>query len=164
MKKAVILLFVLFAATQTYAQVEKFKALMIYQVALNTKFTANKSSGDFVIGVKDNPALFKMLTGLAAAKKIGTRTMKVKAVSSAGDAADCNIVFVSPGDIAAFADPCKASNTLLYTEDAGSCTKGAQVSFFIGGDSKPKFEISESNMKAAGLTPSGKLLAMGKKV
>lgn len=164
MKKAVILLFVLFAATQTYAQVEKFKALMIYQVALNTKFTAAKSSGDFVIGVKDNPALLKMLTGLAGAKKIGARTIKVKAISSSGDAAGCNIVYVAPGDINAFTAACKSANTLLYSENEGSCGNGAQVSFFIGGDNKPKFEISEGNMKAAGLTPSGKLLAMGKKV
>ena len=151
------------ATSVGYSQVEKFKALMLYQVAINTKFAGAKSSGDFVIGVKDNPKVLAVLTALAKAKKVGAQTIKVKAISGAGDAAGCNIVYVPTGDAAAFKSACESGKTLLYSEGSGTCGKGAGVAFFIAGG-KPKFEISEANMKATGCKPSQKILAMGTKV
>lgn len=163
MKKFAVLSLLVLATFVGYSQVEKFKALMVYQVAINSKFDAGKSSGDFIIGVKDNPKVLAVLTALSKAKKVGTRAIVVKAISGAGDAAGCSIVYVSTGDAAGFKGACEAGKTLLYSEGEGTCGKGAGVSFFIGGG-KPKFEISPDNMKACGVTPSGKLLAMGKKV
>jgi len=163
MKKIAILSLFLLASFVGYSQVEKFKALMLYQVAINTKFSGAKASGDFVIGVKDNPKVLAVLTALAKAKKVGSQTIVVKSISGSGDAAGCNIVYVPTGDAAGFKGACESGKTLLYSEGAGTCGNGAGVSFFINGG-KPNFEISESNMKATGCTPSAKILGMGKKV
>ena len=162
MKKAILLSAFMFTSVFGFSQIDKFKAMFIYHAAINTNFPAAKSSGDFVIGVNDSPGLLKMLTGLAKAKKVKGRKIVVKAIGGAGDAAGCSIVFVPNAKVGAFKDACNSGNTLLYTEGAGGCGIGAQISFFIDGK-KPNFEISKSNMSGAGLTPSGKILGMGKK-
>jgi hypothetical protein len=163
MKKAILLSVFMFTSVFGFSQIDKFKAMFIYHAAINTNFSSDKSSGDFVIGINDSPGLLKMLTGLAKAKKVKGRKIVVKAINGPADAAGCNIVFVPTVKISSFKDACIAGKTLLYSEGSGGCATGAQISFFIDGK-KPNFEISKANMGAAGLTPSGKILAMGKKV
>ena len=162
MKKIAILSLFMLASFVGYSQVEKIKALMIYQVATQVKFTGAKASGDFVIGVKDDAKVLGYLKAISGSKNIGGRKIVVKEITGAGDAAGCNIVFVKSGDAAAFKGACESGKTLLYSEDAGTCGKGAGISFFVAGG-KPKFEISEANLKACGVTPSAKLLTMGTK-
>lgn len=164
MKKTVLFLALVTLVNVGFAQVDKFKALLIYQTSMMTKFPAAKESGDFVIGVYKSPATQKALAENVSSKQINGRNIVVKEIKSEGEAAGCNLVFVPSANIASFVGPCKSGNTLLYSEDQGTCAKGAHVSFFIGGDSKPKFEISEGNLKGAGLTAASKLVDLGVKI
>ena len=164
MKKLVVLGLLLFGfVLNSNAQADKIKALMIYQISIQTKFSGANATGDFVIGVKDNDGVFGVLQALAQSKKVGDRTIVLKKIASAADVPGCAVVFVSPGDVAGFAGACKSNGAMLFTEGKGNCAGGAMISYFVDGG-KPNFEISESNMTAAGLTPSAKLLTMGQKV
>lgn len=164
MKKVFLLSAFMLVSLVGFSQLDKMKALMIYHASIQTKFPGAKASGDYVIGVNSSPGVFKILTALSKSKKIQGRTIVVKNIAGAGDAASCNLVFVPTDQVGAFKASCVSSNTILYTEGEGSCASGAHFSFFVGSDKKPKFEVSESNMKGAGLTPGAKILAMGKKV
>ena len=106
--------------------------------------------------------MLEILSALAREKKVGTRLIIVKSISDAGDAKECNIVYVPSIDVSDFERACKKGKTLLCSEEKGTCNNGAGISLYIS-DGKPNFEISESNLNSCGITPSSELLKMGEK-
>ena len=162
MKKVIILSLFFLVSLNGYNQVEQIKALMVYRIANHIEFKGTKSNGDFIIGVKDNTKVLEILSALAREKKVGTRLIIVKSISDAGDAKECNIVYVPSIDVSDFERACKKGKTLLCSEEKGTCNNGAGISLYIS-DGKPNFEISESNLNSCGITPSSELLKMGEK-
>ncbi len=151
------------AFSQSQGQV---KGSMIYHFTKYMQWPASKASGDFVIGVVGNSDTYSMLQTLAKSKKVGSRTIVVKKISSASQGSGCSIIYLSADQIGQFDAAKNAASTgkaLLVTEKSGMGKKGAGINFIQTGG-KVKFEINESSIKANGIKVDSKLAAMGVKV
>ncbi len=143
------------------AQVEKFKALYIYNISRFVEWPADYGSAEFTIGIVGNNAdLVSNIETLLGTKNVNGKKIKVVNVSSAQDAEGCNILYFSKGKEKMIAEIGKgASKGLIITETAGATEHGSGINFFLQ-DSKLKFEMSQANITGKGLNISKELSSL----
>jgi len=147
----------------TSAQNTKIQSGIIYYFTTNVEWPSSKSSGDFVIGVVGSGGIISSLKELASAKKVGTRKIVIKNVSSASAGKGCHILFLTKNkssEVEAAVGVANSSNSLLVTESSGLGKKGSGINFVIKAG-KTAFEINESAINGCGLKISGKLKSLG---
>lgn len=144
--------------SQASAQVNyKIHSLFMYKFTQYIEWPA--SSSDFVIGVVGNSPITSELEAIAATKKVDTRTIVVKKLSSSADMSGCQMVFVSENQTAnlpAIAAKLQGKPVLLVSESPGAAKKGAGINFIIV-DDKMKFELNKAAVEKQGLKVSGDL-------
>lgn len=167
MKKIITLAVILFTvAVAAQAQVAQFQALYIYNFAKNTGWPPADANREIVITVIGDNALAAELTKFAKTRKIGTRSVIVKHVSSVTAVEKSDIIFLGEGksgQISALNSSQAGQTVLIITGRSGLCSNGASISF-VAEDGKLNYEISNENIKDHGLTVSQKLLSLGKQV
>ena len=157
-KKILLLCFLSFVILNVSAQVNyKIHSLFVYKFTQYIEWP-NKT-GDFVIGVVGNSPILAELEAIAASKKVDTRTIVVKKMSSSADLSGCNMVFVSENQgssLASISSKLAGKPILIVSETNGGAKKGAGINFIIIED-KMKFELNKAAIEKQGLKVSGDL-------
>ena len=153
-------LLVLLSSSTALAQEAKFKALFTFKFAEYVEWSDGNSQT--TIGVVGNSPVFDELSTFAAAKP----NIDVIKISGAADASKCRIVFLPEGEsgkASAIASSIGGQSILLVAEKKDLAGNGADIGFYTEGG-KLRFVISEKDIRRKKMTPSGKLLALGKSI
>ncbi len=159
-KNYLILFFLLLIPTLSFGQVEKYKSVFTLNFIRYIGWTEATKQGDFVIGVIKNKRVAEWLTNQSAGKKFGYQNVVIKEFKSVDELIDCQVVFVgAAANYSRYAETIKGKvgkSTLIITETEGAINHGSIINFVIR-DNNLKFEISNANATAAGLSISSKL-------
>lgn len=157
-RKLIVAFMALLFAFQATAQVNyKIHSLFMYKFTQYIEWPSN--SGDFVIGVVGSSPIIAELEAIAATKKVDTRTIVVKKMSSSSDFSGCQMVFISEGqssNLPTISAKLQGKPVLLVTESPGAAKKGSGINFVIV-DDKMKFELNKGAVEKQGLKVSGDL-------
>ena len=145
------------------AQQSMFKALFMFNFAKYIEWPASASQSKFVIGVYGNDGIIPELEKLAAARKINNKSIVVKSVKSPSEVPDAHVFYVpasKSGDIADVMSCFNGKPTLIVSDKAGLCEKGAGINYVMLGG-KMKFEVNKANVTSHKLKVDPKLIALG---
>jgi len=151
---------------QKEAQMEEVQALYIYNFARYIGWPTEDVSKELVVTVVGNKALAYELSQMAATKLVGRRKVVVKEVRNVSEVGVTDIVYVGTtksSQMAELLTAMQGKKTLIVCGKSGMCSNGAAIAFSLEG-SKLNFQISNKNIKNAGLAVSQKLLQLGKAV
>ncbi len=164
MKKlsALFVLVALVFSSNVYAQtsITKIQSLYIYNFIKNIQWQ-NVSDG-YVIGVMANTDVVAEINDILSVRKFNNKSIQVKKISSASQASNCHIVFVSTkyaSQVKKIKEGANLKNTLVVSE-RGQINNGASIAFVLE-NSKLKFKINESACTASGLQVSKSLISLG---
>lgn len=155
--------FIFFAAQLSNAQSEKFKALFMYNFAKNIQWPANTQKSDFVIVVLGSSPMTDELKYIASKQKVGSQSIVVKSVSSAGDIGECQIVFIptnQSNSLKATVESTSGKSILIVTEKEGSAKEGSCINYIQDGG-RIKFELNKSNVEKRGMVLNSSLVTLG---
>jgi hypothetical protein len=143
---------------------DKVYAVFIMNFARNIEWPKEKSTGDFVIGVVNYPAVASQLKNVALqSKNVRNQPITIKEFNSASEAGFCHILFIPESESTSFpAVLSKFQNapTLFITEKEGLAKKGSGINFLMV-DGKLKFELNNNSLEKRGLKPSEDLQRFG---
>lgn len=132
----------------------KIKGIYVYQFAKNVDWPKEFKSGDFVIGVFGEHALYDQLNNSYSGKLIGSQTIKVKYFESSTSIDNCHILYIAAENSSKTSDLSKKLNkdkTLIVSSNTGALSSGAMINFVIK-NSKIAFEINTKNAGKSDLT------------
>lgn len=140
--------------------VTKMQSLYIYNFIKNIRW--KNVEDKYVVGIFADDSKVADINRVIGIRKFNSKSIEVKKISSATEASNCQIVFVSTdyiSNIKKLNNPIILKNTLLVSEQGG-IEDGVSIAFMLQ-DSKLKFKINESVCKASGLQISASLLSLG---
>jgi hypothetical protein len=123
------------------------------------------SGGTITIGVVGENPFGSALAPLAG-KRIKGRNLAVKECASLADAANCQIVFISPSEkqkLVEILEGLKNTKVLSVSEIDGFAERGGMINF-ISERNKVRFEINSEAARRNGLTISSELLKLARLV
>ena len=146
----------------SYAQqpITKMQSLYIYNFIKNIKW--KNVEDKYVVGVYGNDTKVEDIKTVIGIRKFNSKPIEVKKITSAAEAGNCQIVFVSSdfkSVIKNLTNPVVLKNTLLVSEEGG-IDSGVSIAFMLE-ESKLKFKINEPVCKNSGLQISATLLSLG---
>lgn len=163
MQKIIVFILVLFfmAMSSSYAQqpVTKMQSLYLYNFIKNIKWSNVEDK--YIVGVFGDKSTVAEINDVIGIRKFNNKDIEVIKVSSATEAAKCQIVFVSSrfkSTLKQLNTPSVLKNTLVVSEEGG-INNGASIAFILE-NSKLKFKINEPVCKASGLQISATLLSL----
>ncbi len=142
------------------AQQQKLYSVFMYTFTKHISWPNN--SGDFVIEVLGDDVLYTELDKISKVKKVGTRTMVVKKISSLSSSSNPQMLFIgkSKGSDINNAKSKVGKETLLVTDDMDHNSDFHHINFIMNGG-KVNFEIYESEINNTNLKMSGQLKSLG---
>ncbi len=143
----------------------RLKAAFIYNFATLVDWPSSRKSGDFVIAVYGDDAVYNELKTRYSVKSVGAQKVKVVKYASTTQIAKPHILFVGEPkgrDLSTAKSKVSSYNTLLVSEAKGGLSKGAVINFI--GPGGVNYEISKSNAKKHKLVVASRLLNLAKKV
>lgn len=155
-----ILFFSILMTLQSHAQESKFKALFIYKFAEYIEWPSGKK--DITVGIAGKSDVFKELSHFAATKG----NMTVLNIAGPTEVSKCDIVFLpstADGQITDFKSAIGSKSILVVSDNSDFTGKGSDIGFFLE-SGKLRFLISEKSIREKKMTPSSKLLALGKAI
>lgn len=166
MKKGVLLI-ALFIAGIGFAfsqanSISQAQSLYIYNFSRLIQWPAGNQTGDFVIGVVGDDALYKSLLSYVTNKKVGTQPIAVKKFDSPESVTRCHIIYIGNSKVSAFdavVERLRGSNSLIITSRKGMVNMGSAIDFFMDQD-KLKYVINTTNAEKYNLTVSKSLQDM----
>jgi len=164
----------LFAAsfTTTHAMGESVsedsvKAAFLYRFTDYVEWPAPAlQSPQFTIAVLDDPGVAADLEHMVAGHQVKGRTVQVKVIRHAKEAANAQIIFVGSGDTDAhrrFITGLNGQPVLIVTDENHGLEEGSTVNFMVV-DHKLRFEISLTAAARSGLKISSELLSVAARV
>lgn len=160
MKYLILVMISVSSTLSVSAQESKFKALFIYKFSEYIEWSSNPST--LVVGIAGQTDVFDQLSVFAKAKD----NLEVIKIQGASEASKCNIVFLPRSQdkvLANYASTIGKSSILVVSENEKLATKGADIGFFLE-QGKLRFLINQQSIENKGMTPSSKLLALGKSI
>jgi hypothetical protein len=137
-------------------------AAMLYNFIKYVQWPNETEPGDFIVGVIGEEKVFTTLKGWYDGKPKGTKKYVIKLLSSAAEAADCQVVYVGKSKSRDF-DTIKTSiagkSVLTITDANGLGHKGSCINFKVI-DGKLKFEFNQAVVTSANLKVSSQLTSM----
>ena len=121
------------------------------------------AGGTITIGVIGQNPFGSALAPLAG-KRIKGRILAVKECASPADAANCQIVFISPSEkqrLPEILEGLKDAKVLSVSEIDGFAERGGMINF-ISDRNKVRFEINSEAARRTGLTISSELLKLAR--
>jgi YfiR/HmsC-like len=143
----------------------QIKAAFLFNFAKFVEWPAeafSDSNAPIVIGVLGKNVFGTDLENTIRDKKVNNRIFKFKNFTSASEATNCQILFVSSSEKDNFSKIVAGmhnTSILTVSETDGFIQAGGMVNFLIQ-DSKIRFQISDEAAKKAGLKVSSKLLSL----
>lgn len=159
----IISLLCLLLNLNSFGQIEKFKALYIFNFLKYFEWPVNSQSGDFIIGVYGNDDIISHLETIAMKKKLGYQNIVVTVFKSVSDIKPCQLIYIpssKSGDFQQIASKVLSPSTLVICDDVGLIKQGTAISFFDE-SGELKFEISKSNIEKTNLKINSNLYSMG---
>ena len=174
MKKLLFILFsfVLFTSStlvvsdQSEEASARIKTIYIYNFTKYIEWPDGYNKGNFVIGyLGSSNVIFNELVKMAEKKKtIGSQIIEIQNMSSADEAAKCNIIYIATDNSSKLSEVLgKVKSTLIVTDKEGLAKKGAGINFVVM-DNKQKIELNLSNIEKYKLKVSTTLLDMAVQV
>jgi len=158
-----VLVTTLFAAvaftTSVSAQtsITKVQSLYMYNFIKNIQW--NNVNDTYVVGVFANDATVAEINAVLGIRKFNGKSIKVKKITSAAQASNYHVVYVSAANSSKIKPITRSKNTLVISEK-GQLNNGASIAFVLE-NSKLKFKINESACSASGLQVSKSLMSLG---
>jgi hypothetical protein len=166
MKKTIV--FIAVMALVGYAQAQErptheIHAAMLYNFIKYVQWPNEAEAGEFVVGVMGEDNVFNTLKGWYEGKPKGaSKKYVIKKLSSAAEAADCQVVYVGKSKSREF-ENIKNNTTgkpiLTITDGNGLGEKGSCINFKVI-DGKLKFELNQATVTSSNLKVSGQLSSM----
>ena len=114
----------------------------------------NESGGEyFTIGVYGSSDTYDQLVQFTANRKVGPKLIKIRKISSAAEAATCQLIFVPASHISSIAsirNQIGNKSCLIVGEKEGSNAQGSTIEFVLK-DNKLKFRIDQERAKQQNL-------------
>lgn len=162
MKKCIPLIVLCLMINLSFAQSYKLHSVYIYGFTRYVIWPDEHNEGDFEIMVLGDTPMLEELKTLAAAKKVGDRTIKITRINSPSEIKKCNILFIPAGNSDKLGDVVNRignKSTLIITEEPGLGAKGSHINF-IQKDGKLAFELNQSAASKHNLKISNTLSGM----
>jgi hypothetical protein len=153
----------LFFSLNSFGQIEKFKALYIFNFLKYFEWPASSKTGDFIIGVYGNDDIIPHLETIAMKKKLGYQNIVVSVFKSLTDIKPCQLIYIpssKSGEFQQIAGKILNSSTLVICDDPDLIKQGSAISFFDD-SGELKFEISKGNIEKTNLKINSNLYSMG---
>ncbi|WP_420580789.1 YfiR family protein [Reichenbachiella sp.] len=147
-------------SNKSYAQESKFKALFIYKFAEYIEWPSGKRN--VTVGIAGKSGVSKELSNFAASKG----NMTVLDISGPSVAGKCDIIFLANSEdskVDAYNSAIGSRSVLVVSENSSLTGKGSDIGFFLE-SGKLRFLIDEKSIRNKQMTPSSKLLALGKPI
>lgn len=144
----------------SHAQESKFKALFIYKFAEYIEWPSGKKN--ITVGMAGKSDVSQELSNFAASKG----NMTVLNINGPSDVDKCDIVFLPTSmdnQIGAYNSAIGSKSILVVSENSDYTGKGSDIGFYLE-SGKLRFLISEKSIRDKKMTPSSKLLALGKSI
>jgi hypothetical protein len=166
MKKIIVMqLSALILSASVFAQerpTHEIHAAMLYNFIKYVQWPNEGETGDFVVGVMGEDAVFNTLKQWYDGKPKGTKKYVIKKLSSAAEASNCQVVYLGRSKSREFnsiKNSIDGKSVLTITDGNGLAEKGSCINFkVIGG--KLKFELNQGVVTGSNLKVSGQLSSM----
>jgi len=138
------------------------EAMFIYNFLRHIEWPDGSNNNSFIIGVYGNSPTFDQLVEFTKNRKVGTKSIEVKKISSVAEVAHCQLVFVPHNQssrISEMKNIIGNKGCLIVGEKEGSNVLGSTIEFVIQ-DNRLKFRVNESNARQQNLMVSKTLLDM----
>ncbi len=167
--RKIIILFAIFIISSSAVKaqstdVNRAKSKFIYNFTNFFQWPTSVKGGDFVIGVIGSDKLYNDLKDYTKGKQVITQDIGVKKFSTASDASDCHILFVSEYKVNQLDKLSKQDikNTLLISDSKKGIDKGAAINFVLEGN-RLRFEFASSNAMQSNIKFSSRIKDMATK-
>lgn len=144
------------------------QSLYIYKFTKFIYWPAEKTSGDFVIGVFGNSPIIEELRLMASLKKGGKeQNIVVREVNTEDDLSAFHIIYISSSksrQIRSVSDQVGDKPVLIVAEREGMASKGATISFVVSDYEILKFEVNVGRLEEQKMTISDDLVKLGYKL
>ncbi len=130
------------------------KASYVYNFAKMVGWPDKKAKGNFTIGILGDPDLYKQIVEKYSGKTIGNQSIEIVQLLGVEQMPEMHILFISrhmSNKTKQISSEVNKENTMVITEDINGLSSGATLNFVVI-DNLQKFEISEPNATAQGLT------------
>jgi hypothetical protein len=163
LKSALIaLLFMISFGVKAANNISSAQAMYIYNFLRLVNWPEGSTGDIFVIGVFGNSATYDELVVFTKDRKVGTKSIVIKKISTIAEVAQCQLLFVPATKSSKISEiknyignkPC-----LIVSETSGTTLQGSTIEFRLV-DDKLKFHIDEANAKQQQLIISRALLDM----
>lgn len=150
-------LFVFTMTTSLQAQEQyKMQSMFVYNFTRMIAWPQAYQSGDFVIAVYGNSPIINEFNEMAASRQVGSQRIVVRQFNSLSDIQRCHILFIGGNqtrNIAQVVAKLKEDRiaTLVVSDAPSSLNNGSVVNFVMDGG-RQRYELSEGNARAMGLT------------
>jgi hypothetical protein len=137
-------------------------AAMLYNFIKYVQWPNEGEPGDFVVGVIGDENVFNTLKTWYDGKAKGTKKYVIKKLSSAGEAENCQVVYVGRSKNKDFEDiktSVTGKSVLTITDGNGMGQKGSCINFKVI-DGKLKFELNQAMVTGSNLKVSTQLSSM----
>jgi hypothetical protein len=137
-------------------------AAMLYNFIKYVQWPNEADAGEFIVGVMGEEAVFGTLQKWYDGKPKGPKKYVIRKLSSAAEAADCQVVYIGKSKSKEF-ENIKNSTTgksvLTITDGNGLGQKGSCINFKVI-DGKLKFELNQTTVNSNNLKVSSQLSSM----
>ena len=137
-------------------------SMMIYNFLKYIQWPASANSGQFVIGVIGDDDVYNTLNAWYGDKERMGRLLRVKKLSNAAEAKDCQLVYIGNAASNQFEEiqgVISKNPVLLVTDKNGLGQKGSGINFRIV-NNRLKFELNQDALNASNLKVSSQLASM----
>lgn len=162
-RKLIILIGVFVVSIVSNAQIAQFKALYLYNFAKNISWPTDDNASDFVVTIIGDNDVAAEMEKIASSKKVGMRKLIITKAATPSNLHSSHIIYLGESKIAqlsALIASQRDNNVLIVAGKNGQCVNGASISF-ISTQGKLNYEISDNNIKKAGLVCAKKILQLG---
>lgn len=134
--------------SQAQTDINSAYSLFLYNFAKYSQWPAG-NTGSFKITVLGDSKVYDELSKISQSKNINGRKIEVVKINTPDQIENTDLLFVAQDQSAAIASvQSKTSGkpVLIVAEKMGLFEKGACISFYVGSDSKLKFQINDAEL------------------
>ncbi len=156
-----LILFLLLWSTIILAQQGLFESLYILKMTAMVRYPAERSSGDYIIGVVGSSDIAAQLDRSLTGKKVGEQTIKVRLFDEISGLNSCHIIFLPDQyskKLQRVLDAVRGKPVLIITKGVGMAKEGSHISILSTGEKK--FEINKKAAESVGLRLQDDLLRL----
>lgn len=142
------------------------KAAFVYHFAEFVDWPARafaETNSPIVIGVLGKNVFGNYLAQMINGRTIQGHPLQFKALDSAADAADCQVLFISSSEkshVPKILADLHGASILTVSETGNFIREGGMIYLFMDDQNRVRFQINNDAAKRAGLTISSKLLSL----